>query len=89
MVSQWQEELQNETKVKLTTLTTVIKAFNAAMIRVTSEDGSSKGVEAMFRVEGNHSFFLFIYIMYIDKVNVSLFVLYTLKTTGLILLLFE
>lgn len=49
LVSQWQAELQSEGKVKLTTLTTVIKAFNAAMLRATSEDGSSEGE---FKVEG-------------------------------------
>ncbi|KAL4712865.1 hypothetical protein ACJJTC_011935 [Scirpophaga incertulas] len=43
MISQWQSELQTEGKVKLATLTTVIKAFNAAMLRVTSEDGNSSG----------------------------------------------
>lgn len=49
LVSQWQAELQSEKKIKLTTLTTVMKAFNAAMLRATSEDGSSKGE---FKVEG-------------------------------------
>lgn len=51
MVAQWQSELQAEGKVKLTTLTTVIKVFNAAMIRATSEDGSSVGE---FKVEGEY-----------------------------------
>lgn len=59
MISQWQEELQNETKVKLTTLTTVIKAFNAAMLRVTTEDGS---VDAEFKVEGKFSIHNFLYV---------------------------
>lgn len=49
MVAQWQAELQNEVKVKLTTITTVIKAFNAAMLRATSEDGASAGE---YKVEG-------------------------------------
>lgn len=49
MVSQWQTELQSEGKIKLATLTTVIKAFNAAMLRATSEDGSSSGE---YKVEG-------------------------------------
>lgn len=49
MVSQWQAELQKEGKIKLTALTTVIKAFNAAMLRATSEDGTSQGE---FKVEG-------------------------------------
>lgn len=49
LVSQWQAELQSEGKIKITTLTTVIKAFNAAMLRATSEDGSSEGE---FKVEG-------------------------------------
>ncbi|KAJ0181981.1 hypothetical protein K1T71_002703 [Dendrolimus kikuchii] len=53
MVSQWQTELQIEGKIKLTTLTTVIKAFNAAMLRVTSEDGTSSGE---FKVEGSSVF---------------------------------
>lgn len=49
MVAQWQAELQNEGKIKLATLTTVIKAFNAAMLRVTSDDGTSEGE---YKVEG-------------------------------------
>lgn len=49
MVQQWQTELQSEGKIKLTSLTTVIKAFNAAMLRVTSEDGTSDGE---YKVEG-------------------------------------
>lgn len=49
MLSQWQAELQTEGKIKLATLTTVIKAFNAAMLRATSDDGTSKGE---FKVEG-------------------------------------
>ncbi|XP_072936865.1 nucleolar complex protein 2 [Epargyreus clarus] len=53
MVSQWQSELQSQDKVKLTTLTTVIKAFNAAMLRATSDDGSSK---AELKVEGSSVF---------------------------------
>ncbi|CAH0748832.1 unnamed protein product [Diatraea saccharalis] len=53
MVLQWQTELQSEGKIKLTTLTTVIKAFNAAMLRVTSEDGTSTGE---FKVEGSSVF---------------------------------
>ncbi|KAF9804095.1 hypothetical protein SFRURICE_020523, partial [Spodoptera frugiperda] len=53
MVAQWQAELQNEVKVKLTTITTVIKAFNAAMLRATSEDGASAGE---YKVEGSSVF---------------------------------
>ncbi|XP_045785504.1 nucleolar complex protein 2 homolog [Maniola jurtina] len=53
MVAQWQTELQSEGKIKLATLTTVIKAFNAAMLRATSDDGSSKGE---FKVEGSSIF---------------------------------
>ncbi|CAH0404937.1 unnamed protein product [Chilo suppressalis] len=53
MVSQWQTELQSEGKIKLVTLTSVIKAFNAAMLRVTSEDGTSKGE---YKVEGSSVF---------------------------------
>lgn len=49
MVSQWQAELQGEGKIKLKSLATVIKVFNAAMLRVTSEDGTSDGE---FKVEG-------------------------------------
>lgn len=49
MVLQWQSELQSEGKIKLASLTTVIKAFNAAMLRVTSDDGTSDGE---FKVEG-------------------------------------
>ncbi|XP_059060509.1 nucleolar complex protein 2 homolog [Achroia grisella] len=52
-VKQWQTELQSEGKIKQTTLTTVIKAFNAAMLRVTSEDGTSQGE---FKVEGSSVF---------------------------------
>lgn len=54
MVAQWQAELQSEVKVKLTTLSTVIKAFNAAMVRATSEDGASEGE---YKVEGVHFIF--------------------------------
>lgn len=50
MVAHWQAELQNEKKMKLTTLSTVIKAFNAAMLRATSEDGTSS--EGQYKVEG-------------------------------------
>ncbi|XP_011554611.3 nucleolar complex protein 2 homolog [Plutella xylostella] len=53
MIAEWQAELQSEVKVKLTTLTTVIKAFNAAMLRVTTEDGA---VAADFKVEGSSVF---------------------------------
>ncbi|XP_045459158.1 nucleolar complex protein 2 homolog [Melitaea cinxia] len=53
MVSQWQAELQREGKIKLKSLTTVIKVFNAAMLRVTSEDGTSDGE---FKVEGSSVF---------------------------------
>ncbi|KAL0849378.1 hypothetical protein ABMA28_013681 [Loxostege sticticalis] len=53
MVQQWQTELQSEGKIKLTSLTTVIKAFNAAMLRVTSEDGTSDGE---YKVEGSSVF---------------------------------
>ncbi|KAJ8726485.1 hypothetical protein PYW07_001183 [Mythimna separata] len=53
MVAQWQADLQSEVKVKLTTLTTVIKAFNAAMVRATSEDGASDGE---YKVEGSSVF---------------------------------
>lgn len=49
MVSKWQEELQAEGKIKLSLLTTVIKTFNAAMLRATSQDGTSKGE---YKVEG-------------------------------------
>ncbi|KAG6460873.1 hypothetical protein O3G_MSEX012265 [Manduca sexta] len=53
MVEQWQTDLQSEDKIKLSTLTSVIKAFNAAMVRVTSEDGASKGE---YKVEGSSVF---------------------------------
>lgn len=53
MVAQWQADLQSEVKVKLTTLATVIKAFNAAMVRATSEDGASDGE---YKVEGSSVF---------------------------------
>ncbi|XP_023947010.1 nucleolar complex protein 2 homolog [Bicyclus anynana] len=53
MVSQWQAELQSEGKIKLATLTTVIKVFNAAMLRATSDDGASKGE---YKVEGSSIF---------------------------------
>ncbi|XP_053606989.1 nucleolar complex protein 2 [Plodia interpunctella] len=53
MVAQWQTELQSDGKVKLATLTTVIKAFNAAMLRATSEDGTSEGE---YKVEGSSVF---------------------------------
>lgn len=53
MVSQWQAELQGEGKIKLKSLATVIKVFNAAMLRVTSEDGTSDGE---FKVEGSSVF---------------------------------
>lgn len=49
MVSEWQAELQSEGKIKLSTLITVIKAFNAAMLRVSSDDGTSQGE---MKVEG-------------------------------------
>lgn len=48
-MSDWQEELQSEKKIKITTLSSVIKAFNAAMLRATSSDGTSKGE---YKVEG-------------------------------------
>lgn len=48
LVSQWQAELQSEGKIKLPTLTTVIKAFNAAMLRVAGDEGS----QGEFKVEG-------------------------------------
>lgn len=54
MVAQWQAELQSESKVKLTTISTVIKAFNAAMLRATSEDGTASGGE--YKVEGSSVF---------------------------------
>ncbi|XP_026757065.2 nucleolar complex protein 2 homolog [Galleria mellonella] len=53
LVKQWQAELQSDGKIKHTTLTTVIKAFNAAMLRATSEDGTSQGE---FKVEGSSIF---------------------------------
>ncbi|XP_028170181.1 nucleolar complex protein 2 homolog [Ostrinia furnacalis] len=53
MVQQWQSELQSEGKIKLASLTNVIKAFNAAMLRVTSEDGTSDGE---YKVEGSSVF---------------------------------
>ncbi|CAG9566726.1 unnamed protein product [Danaus chrysippus] len=53
MVSQWQTELQSEGKMKITVLSQVIKAFNAAMLRATSEDGESKGE---LKVEGSSVF---------------------------------
>ncbi|KAI8428062.1 hypothetical protein MSG28_002348 [Choristoneura fumiferana] len=53
MVSEWQEELQSEKKIKITTLSSVIKAFNAAMLRATSSDGTSKGE---YKVEGSSVF---------------------------------
>lgn len=56
MVSQWQTELQSEGKMKITVLSQVIKAFNAAMLRATSEDGESKGE---LKVEGRKSFIIF------------------------------
>lgn len=49
MVQQWQAELQTDGKIKLSSITTVIKVFNAAMLRVTSEDGTSVGE---YKVEG-------------------------------------
>ncbi|XP_068620897.1 nucleolar complex protein 2 [Battus philenor] len=52
LIAQWQAELQAEGKIKLSTLVTVIKAFNAAMLRV-SEDGTSK---SEFKVEGSSIF---------------------------------
>ncbi|XP_075992491.1 nucleolar complex protein 2 [Anticarsia gemmatalis] len=54
MVAQWQAELQSESKVKLSTLSTVIKAFNAAMLRATSEDGAT--TEGEYKVEGSSVF---------------------------------
>ncbi|XP_028038168.1 nucleolar complex protein 2 homolog [Bombyx mandarina] len=53
MVSEWQAELQSEGKIKLSTLITVIKAFNAAMLRVSSDDGTSQGE---MKVEGSSVF---------------------------------
>ncbi|CAK1602959.1 unnamed protein product [Parnassius mnemosyne] len=53
LVAQWQAELQSEGKIKLPTLVTVIKAFNAAMLRVTSEDGTT---QSEFKVEGSSVF---------------------------------
>ncbi|KAM3964817.1 nucleolar complex protein 2 [Aphomia sociella] len=53
LIAQWQSELQSEGKIKLTTLTTVIKAFNAAMLRATSDDGTSQGE---LKVEGSSIF---------------------------------
>ncbi|CAG4998374.1 unnamed protein product [Parnassius apollo] len=53
LVAQWQAELQSEGKIKLPTLVTVIKAFNAAMLRVTSEDGTS---QSELKVEGSSVF---------------------------------
>ncbi|XP_063358327.1 nucleolar complex protein 2 homolog [Cydia amplana] len=53
MVAEWQEELQSEKKIKMSTLNSVIKAFNAAMLRATSDDGTSKGE---YKVEGSSVF---------------------------------
>ncbi|CAK1550076.1 unnamed protein product [Leptosia nina] len=53
MVSQWQNKLHPEGNVKRTTLVTVIKVFNAAMVRATSDDGSST---AEYKVEGSSVF---------------------------------
>ncbi|XP_063376452.1 nucleolar complex protein 2 homolog [Cydia fagiglandana] len=53
MVAEWQEELQSEKKIKISTLNSVIKAFNAAMLRATSDDGTSKGE---YKVEGSSVF---------------------------------
>ncbi|XP_047515368.1 nucleolar complex protein 2 homolog [Pieris napi] len=53
MVAQWQNKLQTEGKVKRTTIVTVIKVFNAAMLRATSVDGTSTGE---FKVEGSSVF---------------------------------
>ncbi|KPI94719.1 Nucleolar complex protein 2-like [Papilio xuthus] len=52
LISQWQAELQSEGKIKLPTLTTVIKAFNAAMLRVTGDESS----QGEFKVEGSSVF---------------------------------
>ncbi|KPJ06427.1 Nucleolar complex protein 2-like [Papilio machaon] len=52
LVSQWQAELQSEGKIKLPTLTTVIKAFNAAMLRVAGDESS----QGEFKVEGSSVF---------------------------------
>ncbi|XP_047545383.1 nucleolar complex protein 2 homolog [Vanessa atalanta] len=53
MVAQWQAELQGDGKIKLKSLTTIIKVFNAAMLRATSEDGTTEGE---FKVEGSSVF---------------------------------
>ncbi|CAH2067088.1 unnamed protein product, partial [Iphiclides podalirius] len=53
LVAQWQTELQKEGKIKLPALVTAIKAFNAAMLRVTSLDGNS---QSDFKVEGSSVF---------------------------------
>ncbi|XP_050670288.1 nucleolar complex protein 2 homolog [Leptidea sinapis] len=53
MVSQWQSKLQTEGAVKRSTLVTVIKMFNAAMVRATSDDGASAGE---YKVEGSSVF---------------------------------
>lgn len=53
MVAEWQEELKSEKKIKIATLNSVIKAFNAAMLRATSDDGTSKGE---YKVEGSSVF---------------------------------
>ncbi|GBP76687.1 Nucleolar complex protein 2 homolog [Eumeta japonica] len=53
MVSEWQTNLQNENKISLNTLVNVLKAFNAAMLRVTTEDGNEA---ATYKVEGSSVF---------------------------------
>ncbi|XP_046961477.1 nucleolar complex protein 2 homolog [Vanessa cardui] len=53
MVAQWQAELQGDGKIKLKSLTTIIKVFNAAMLRATSDDGTTEGE---FKVEGSSVF---------------------------------
>lgn len=52
MISEWQEALQSEGKIKLVTITTAIKAFNAAMLRATADEKDA----AEFKVEGSSVF---------------------------------
>ncbi|XP_038212121.1 uncharacterized protein LOC119832495 [Zerene cesonia] len=53
MVAHWQSKLQAGGTVKRSTLITVIKVFNAAMVRATSDDGDSTGE---YKVEGSSVF---------------------------------
>ncbi|XP_077296078.1 nucleolar complex protein 2 isoform X2 [Arctopsyche grandis] len=54
MITQWQTELQSTVKIELSTISNVVKAFHAALLRVTATEGDDTKSE--FIVEGSGVF---------------------------------